>query len=201
MPLQQILPTWLAINNCNFTSPSGMTDPITGQPYNAGGLGLGDYFDTTEQEANTASYQTNGTLHAGRYRLVQLDPNATAADVKSGTIGYMVYPAAGPFPTYNIVTSADKGLLGAHPVVFLNVITPGNYGFVQELGIATVLMGATLTNTTPGIGNYINATLTGVADIPTAQSAPTVSAVGQALAVPVANARTLMQLLATPWQG
>ena len=48
MPLQQALPTWLAINNCNFTSQSGQTDPVTGQPYNAGGLNAGDYFDLTQ---------------------------------------------------------------------------------------------------------------------------------------------------------
>jgi hypothetical protein len=29
--------------------------------------------------------------------------------------------------------------------VFLNTITPGNYGFVQESGVATVLAGATYT--------------------------------------------------------
>ena len=52
----------------------------------------------------------------------------------------------------NVVTSADVALNGTsaqaadgpvRPVVFLNSITPGNYGFIQELGTATVLAGAT----------------------------------------------------------
>jgi hypothetical protein len=213
MPLLQVLPTFTAWNNMNNASPTGMTDPQTGQPYYAGGLNLGDYFDATEQEANTASYLTNGLLHAGRYRMVQVSANATAANVKAGTVGYIqpgtfvqnvlqlvagsgmtvgtytttttgggattqatiqvtvltattvsitvltpgvgftslptvTAPSTGGTPptfvvemgySVNMVTSADIATNLVRPVVFLNSITPGNYGFVQELGIATVL--------------------------------------------------------------
>jgi hypothetical protein len=230
MPLQPMLPTWLAINNANFTSPTGLTDLRTGQPFESGGLGLGDYFDVTEQEANGASYNQNGILHSGRYRLVLVDSNATAANVKTGTVGYsrigwfvqgvlvsaagsagtqgtysvqvppglgggsgavlqVVVGAAGTItnvavlqggfnysgpltalsfsPTTipgltgatlllqlnsspNVVTSADQASLQfsnfpARAVVYLNPITPGNYGFIQELGVATVLTSAALT--------------------------------------------------------
>lgn len=217
MPKIQALPTWLAWNNCNFTSPSGITDLATGQPILAGGLNAGDYFDATNEEAANASYTTNGLLYEGRYRLVQVDSGATAANVKTGTVGYLragatvktavlltagsgqtagTYPvaanvgsgggsgaiiqvvvtaagtvianptvlqgganytsvptftlAAGGTPatftaqlnsTPNLVTSADAvaAVSPVRPVVFLNVITPGNFGFVQELGTATVL--------------------------------------------------------------
>jgi hypothetical protein len=214
MPLLQVLPTWTAWNNFNNASPSGMTDPQTQQPYYAGGLNLGDYFDATEQEANSASYLSNGLLHAGRYRLVQVASNATAANVKAGTVGYIqpgtfvqnvvqlvagsgmtvgasvttsttgggattqatiqvvvltattvqitvltpgvgftslptvTAPTTGGTPptftvemgySVNQVTSADIATNFIRPVVFLNSITPGNYGFVQELGIATCL--------------------------------------------------------------
>ena len=168
MPLQQILPTWLAWNNCNFTSPTGMADVRTGAPYYAGGLNLGDYFDATEQEANNASYTTNGTLHAGRYRMVQVDSGASASNVKTGTVGYMV---AGGQPQLNLVTSYDKAIVGAHPVIFLNSITPGNYGFVQEVfgGVATVLCGTSITKASPNTGDLINATTLGVVDDPTVQ--------------------------------
>lgn len=233
MPLQQILPTWLAWNNANFQTPSGITDLRTGQDFPAGGLNLGDYFDATEKEANACSALNVGLLHSGRYRLVQVDSGATAANVKTGTIGYaaqgkyvqganVANPGTGGTPgtynipatpgsgggsgaviqvvvgasgtvvnvsvlqggnnyyvpptfpltgiagltgavlnvqlntTPNIVTSVDVTInlpnsfgplaVGNRPVIFLNSITPGNYGFIQELGVATVLIG--------GGGNY-----------------------------------------------
>lgn len=226
MPKIQAIPTWLAWNNCNFTSPTGITDLATGQPIAAGGLNLGDYFDATNDEAASASYTTNGLLFEGRYRLVQVDSGATPANVKTGTVGYLAAgksvksvvvltagsgqtagtytvaansPSAGGTgaiiqvivnangtvtaqptvlqggsnytsqPTFtlaaggtpatfvsqlnstpNLVTSADLqssagGVGVVRPVVFLNSITPGNYGFVQELGTATVLATAAQT--------------------------------------------------------
>ena len=204
----------------NSVSPSGQTDSQTGFPYEGGGLNLGDYFDLTNEEAANASYTTNGTLFYGRYRYVLVDSGATAANVKTGTVGYMsqgstvasvvtsnagsgltngsyqvaatvgsgggsgaiiaINVAGGLIvgnptvvnagfgyiapPTFsltalggtgaavvaqlssspNLVTSADVALgatgVGAvRPVVFLNSVTPGNYGFIQELGLATVL--------------------------------------------------------------
>lgn len=217
MPLQQALPTWLAVNNMNSVSPSGQTDNMTGYPYEGGGLNLGVYFDLTNDEAATASYTTNGLLYSGRYRYVQVDSGATAANVKTGTVGYMrlgstvksvvvltqgsgqtvgTYQIASTggggtgaiiqvvvasatsitasvvsggygytsVPTFtlatggtpgtvvaqlnstpNIVTSADVATNAVRPVVFLNSITPGNYGFIQELGTATVLATASQT--------------------------------------------------------
>jgi len=226
MPNQQALPTWLNINNVNSASQSGQVDPITGFPYAGGGLNQGDYFDLTNDEAASVSYPTNGILYNGRYRYVQVDSGATAANVKTGTIGYIrsgssvktaITTAAGSgqtngtfqinanvgsgggtgavlsitiaggvivgnptvvsggvgyvsAPTFtvaqggtpgtiiaqlgisqNIVTSLDQALSSnaaaaaagpIHPVVFLNAITPGNYGFVQESGTATVLTGS-----------------------------------------------------------
>ena len=154
MPFQPIVPIFqYAINACNDTSPTGMADIRSGQAYYAGGLNLGDYFDLTESEANNLSDTLISTLHAGRYRRIQVDSAATAANVKTGTIGLMLSAAAG----MNIVTSYDKGLaVGLRPVVFLNSITPGNYGFIQELGVATVLGSAT------SAGDYVNSTTGGL---------------------------------------
>lgn len=140
MPFLPTLPTWLAVNACNFTSPTGLTDLRTSLPQYGGALNLGDYFDFTEAEANQVSDTAIGTLHTGRYRFVNVDSQATAANVKTGTVGLMASLAQG----LNVVTSMDKKLgAGLHQVIFLNSITPGNYGFVQELGDANVLMGGT----------------------------------------------------------
>jgi hypothetical protein len=241
MPLTPSLPTWGAWNNANFTSPTGLTDGATGQPVAAGGLNLGEYFDATNQDAANASYNTNGILYGGRYRLVQVDSGATAANVRTGTIGYLrqggtgavksaVIAVAGTGATYgtytiaatagtgggsgaviqvvvgtngfiigvsvlnggygyssaptfsltgtnttggviigqldtgvNIVTSADQTIsavptaIPVRPVVFLNSVTPGNYGFIQELGVATVVNAAA---TTQVAGQFANVTTT-----------------------------------------
>ncbi len=197
MPHTQTLATWKAINSCNDTSPTGMTDPRTGIAYYGGALNLGDYFDMTEQEAQNASYLTNGTLHAGRYRRVQVDSGATGSNVKTGTIGLMV---AGGQPALNLVTSYDKGIVGAHPVVFLNTVTAGNYTFVQELGIASVLCGATVTKSGPASGDLLNSTTLGVVDDPTLQEFVPAS-IGLALSVPSPNTLCLCQLNLPVLQG
>lgn len=197
MPLQQILPTWLALNGCNDTSPTGMADVRQGTPYFAGGLNLGDYFDTTEQEANAASNTSVGILHAGRYRRVQVDSGATAGNVKTGTIGYMV---AGGQPQLNLVTSADKGIVGAHPVVFLNTVTPGNYCFVQELGVANCLCGSTITKSGPATGDICNETTNGVVDDPTSQNV-VAATIGIFLDPPNPNTICRVLLDLSPLQG
>lgn len=198
MPYQPILPTFsLTLNACNDTSPSGMTDLRTGQPLMAGGLNLGDYFDLTEQEANQLSYTATGTLHSGRYRRVQVDSGATASNVKTGTIGLMV---AGGQPQINLVTSYDKGIVGAHPVIFLNAIAPGNYGFVQELGIAMILCGATLQKAAPATGDMLISTTLGVAQDPTLQEyVPAL--MGIALSPPSPNTLCLTMLCLQVLQG
>lgn len=183
MPFQPIVPTWLALNAADDTSPSYFTDLRTNQPVFAGGLNNGDYFDLTNEEANNLSYKTNGILYAGRYRRVKVDSGATAANVKTGTIGLMPSLAVVSAnalgtknPPMNIVTSYDQSIGGSvggvRPVVFLNSITPGNYGFVQELGIASVL-GKTGLTATPAIGDVIVSTTSGLVDDPTQSGQPT----------------------------
>jgi len=180
MPQQQALPAWVVLNAANDTSASGMTDTYTGFPYNAGGLNLGDYFDCTSAEAFRNCKPATGLLFCGRYRRIQVDSGATASNVKTGTIGLLASQAAasidignigGKLPvSMNIVTSYDKAIGSAttiRPVVFLNTITPGNFGWVQELGVATVLGKTTLTNATPLAGDVVISATGGVADDPT----------------------------------
>lgn len=270
MPLTPSLPTWLAWNNGNFTSPTGLSDAYNGQPIAAGGLNLGAYFDATNEEAGNASYSVNGRLYAGRYRLVQVDSGATAANVKTGTIGYIAAGSgsgivrtavitnagtgatAGPYtiaatlgsgsgsgavisvtvgsagtitavsvlnagfgyssvPSFSLtVTGTTGGAIAAQlgtspnavtsfdqasptaitgvpvrPVVFLNSITPGNYGFIQELGTATVLGGGTLTSAT--IGAFVNAATGGVVNTTVSSGSPIGATIGVAIDLPVVN--------------
>lgn len=188
MPLQQILPTWLALNACNDPSPTGMQNLETNNPYYAGGLNLGDYFDITDQEAKNLSNLATGLLYAGRYRRIQVDSGATAANIKTGTIGLMI---AGGQPQLNVVTSYDKGIVGAHNVVFLNSIAPGNYGFVQELGIESILCGASIQKAAPATGDLVDSATGGVLNDLTAQ-AYAVTSMGIALSAPSPNTLCLV---------
>lgn len=269
MPLTPSLPTFVALNNMNNASPTGITDVNTGQPIAAGGLNFGDYFDLTEQEANNVSDAAIGICHNGRYREVLVDSGATAANVKTGTVGYI---RAGSFvqtavitnagtgatpgtytiaatpgnggtgaviqvvvgsggtitsvsvlnggagyvsvPSFsltttgtaggavagqlnsspNVVTSYDiavaasaasAGVGTVRPVVFLNSITPGNYGFVQELGLATVLGNGTIG--TAAVGNWVNATTGGTVNATASSGSSTGITIGQAVDLPVAS--------------
>ena len=267
MPLQPIIPIWGGLNNANSPSSTGLVDPVTNQQYNTGGLEAGDYFDLREQEANQLSVSTVGLCHAGRYRYVKVDSGATAANVKTGTIGYLragsivqgvvvtnvgsgqtvgtyviaanvgsgggsgasiqiVVGAAGTItsatvyspgfgytsiPTFtltaiggtggavaaelnssaNSVTSYDQAAptpitgLPVRPVVFLNPITPGNYGFIQELGLATVLGNATQAQSTAG--SYCNANTGGTITTTASSGSPIGSTIGVAVDAPLAS--------------
>lgn len=254
MPLQQILPTWVALNNGNFTSPTGLTDLRTGEPFAAGGLNVGDYFDVTNEEAANASDTAIGPLYEGRYRFVQVDSSATANYVATGLVGYVcagksvanvvvltqgsgqtvgtylvsatggggtgaiiqvnvltatsitatvVNPGYGytSVPTFTLVTGGSVGTVAAQlsstpnrvtsydqaigtvrPIVFLNSVTPANYGFVQELGLATV-KGNSLIGTA-AVQNFVNATTNGTVN---AGTTFTVATIGQAADLPVAS--------------
>jgi hypothetical protein len=199
VPLQQALPAWVVLNASNDTAASGMADQYTSFPYNAGGLNLGDYFDLTSQEAFRNCKPATGILYFGRYRRIQVDSGATAANVKTGTIGLMASQAAasldvgnigGKLPvSANIVTSFDKAIGNStvlRPVVFLNAITPGNFGWVQELGVATVLGKTTLQNTTPLIGDTIITSASannGTVDDPTQSTTLTYALYGNILGI------------------
>lgn len=263
MPWLKALPTWLAVNNCNFSSPTALTDQYTGQPYTGGQINVGDYTDLDNETAASLSYTTNGTLFAGRYRYVQVDSSATAAYVKTGTVGYLrkgtsvssvritgagtgqtngTYSIAGvggggvgalvsvtiagglvtqatvvqggygyaTEPTFtiseggtpgtlqaqlnstpNLVTSYDQAVSNGfgpgavRQVVFLNAITPGNYGFVQEDGIATVLGNGTIG--TAAEGNWVNSTTGGTVNATAANGSPIGATIGKAIDLPLAS--------------
>lgn len=151
-----------------FTSPSGLVDIRTGQPYNVGGLLVGDYFDLTEAEAQNQS----PNLHEGRYRFVQIDSTANSANILRGTIGFVKSLSKG----VNFITDASNALsINLRPVVFLAPLTAtqvsaGSFVFVQEAGDATVLTKSGLSNGSPAVGDLCNATAAGTVDDPTSQN-------------------------------
>jgi hypothetical protein len=67
-----------------YTSPTGLTDPITGLSEKGGNFAVGNYCDVTETEAKqwNVAYGTN--LHQGRYRIVKLSTVATTGNTGLG---------------------------------------------------------------------------------------------------------------------
>jgi hypothetical protein len=264
------------LNTSNDTSPSGFANVRTYQQTNAGGLVLGDYIDLDNYEAAGLSSPNYGTLFEGRYRRVQVDANATAANVARGKAayvvpGYSVYgvliltAGSGQTPGTYVLTGsggggsgaqiqvvvASGGTVTAQPTivaagsgytsapsftlsaggtaatfqaqmvvnsyivtsrdvsgviltqgrgVFLNSITPGNYGWIQENGIATILMDATTTTTAGDTVTPLaptNGTFRGIA----AATAPLYSAFGTAFDAPIASTLIRAVLNLPVWNG
>lgn len=208
MPLNQSPVTFFALNAANDTSPSGVADSVTGQPIFIPDLNQGVYFDLTNEEAASLSDTLIGTLYAGRYRRVRVDSGATAANVKTGTIGLMASMAAQSqdgqsisTPSENIVTSYDQGIglaTTVRPVVFLNSITPGNWGFVQELGLATVLGKAASFTGTPAIGAIVGSYTAGLVDVPSSTTAVVTTSLGIAVDLPIAATKFRILLQYVP---
>jgi hypothetical protein len=178
-----------------YTSPSGLTDTRTGYAYAMGGLVVGGYFDLTEQEAQLYGRQQ---LHQGRYRFVQIDSSANAANIVQGSIGLMKTLAAG----VNVITSYDKGLAGAiRPVVFLNApsaaqVAAGVWVFIQELGDCQVLgKSGGVTNATPAVGDVINSIANGFVDDLATPGSIVPTTIGEALTAPSHTATALFRCL------
>ena len=112
-----------------YTSPTGLTDPVTGLPELGGTLHEGDYVDVTASEAAQWNVQFGTKLYAGRYRFVRLATVATSANlafgmpvgIAKGTIvAQVVLSAAGSSytaGTYTVTSSTSGGTAAIATVV------------------------------------------------------------------------------------
>jgi hypothetical protein len=155
------------LNNLNSPIPGAFTEPITGLQIPGSGLVVGDTMSITYFEATQLASQPGTTspypLYEGDYQFVHLHSAATPALAQRGNVAYFRALAPpmqqGQFGTYPIagnweVTTGDLAL-NANLVtgVFINPITPGNFGFIQTGGRASVLTAGAGT-----IGQAVNAT-------------------------------------------
>ena len=179
------------LNSSNDTVANGMVTPILGTQEPGNGLNLGDWVDLTDSEASNLS-STTQTLYRGRYQRIIVDSAATAANVKLGTVAYMLSTTQ----PYRVTDYSHALSVNLPSGVFLNSITPGNYGWIQVLGKMTVLGKTGLTNGSPAIGDVVQATTGGVVDDPTQSGNPTFAnletAVGVAETLPASA--TLFQV-------
>jgi hypothetical protein len=161
MPFQPILPIWGGLNTANSPSSTGLVDPVTNQQYNTGGLNAGDYFDLTEKEANQVSNTTVGLCHSGRYRYVQLDSGATAANVKTGTIGYIRAGGAIGRVTSVVITNAGTGATAGAYNISANAGNGGTGATIQVVvGSGGTITSAIVTNSGAGYNSVPTFSLT-----------------------------------------
>lgn len=125
------------LTGVNSPSPTLAAEVVTGLPIPTGAF-PGNCFYLSEQQAQQLS---NNTCHAGWYMVVQVDAGATAANIAFGHIGQQsTLAGSNTAPGALLVTDAAHGLgVGINPVVFLGVVTPGNYTIVQVSGDASLV--------------------------------------------------------------
>ena len=95
-----------------YTSPTGMTDPITGIPYLGGTLHEGDYCDLSLDEAAQWNILYGVKLNTGRYRMVHVNPLSTYSTIKYGfPVGWALPSSVGQVAIVGAgtVTSAANG--------------------------------------------------------------------------------------------
>jgi hypothetical protein len=131
------------VNNINVTQ-LGQISTVAPGPINYGGQDdWGKRVEISNDSIATYTNTTNGTLFGALYQLVQVDSGATAANVKTGTMAFLKDQAAGN--GVPVVTSEDVQTGGQVAGIFLNSITPGNYGAICVAGKVNALFASSLT--------------------------------------------------------
>lgn len=158
---------------------------------------LGKRICIADADAASWSLSSVGTLFGGVYQLVQLSSAATTANAVRGCAAFTQDGVSNAGSQGYVVTDeshADAvGLIGG---VFLNTITPGNFGFIQVHGKATVKYNAAVTDTTVGDVVIVKGAGDGTFDALAAATAVTdvvmAKFVGLAIQAPVAaNLKTI----------
>ena len=119
-----------------YTSPTGMQSPTTGIPYLGDAQHSDDYVDLTAREAANWNVLFGNKLYP-RYRLVQVSPNAVAANFG---FGYPVGYGLGTFLDNAIVAAGGSGYVitatgATSGTVSINSSTSGGTAAVVSLTI------------------------------------------------------------------
>lgn len=195
------------LNDADDLTQTGLWEPITKLELPSGCV-LGQYADWTDAEVAKYTNAAVGTLYAGRYQRVQLDPalNQATSPLKRGQLLFWVQGT-----TKWVVTNVEPADVSDIAGIYLNTatagtfpVTSGDYFWMQVFnggGEATVLLRSVLTGT-PANGQAVYAAGAGAgadnatADVLDGAGNPSFTQVGnmqnrylgKALALPVAGA-------------
>lgn len=179
------------LNTVNDPTAGGGTSSYVGDGRCPGALGSVVYLNVNSP---TFYDSTVGTLYPGGYKRVHLVSTSTQAAAR-GRIAYWVNPASTTVP-FDVTGDATDGNQAG---VFINVITKGNYGYIQVEGLASVLFTSSVTKSTPAKKDLVVCTAgdgTGnvLADATNITSPIAARILGIAEAAPVAGAISLVIL-------
>jgi len=118
----------------------------------------------------------------------------TTTGTSAGAVAAQLDTTPNVVTSYDQIAASPSTALQVRPVVFLNAVTPGNYGFIQELGTATVLGKATSFTGTAIVGAVVQPNTGGVVDVPASNTAVTNASIGLAIDLPVAGNLFKIQL-------
>ena len=155
---------------------------------------LGKRICFTNAEIATYTYTPNGTLYGGVYQLVQVDSGATAASIGTGLLAYLQFAKRS---TYTVTDVSHADATSEVAGVFLNTITPGNYGFIfVGNGYVTGSFKASIANGSPAAGdNVVAGAASGFMDDAAAQTvAPTGLFVGRAVTAPASSTKSVIYI-------
>lgn len=184
------------LNDVNDSVLGGAINSVpTGTQANAGIQDLpGDRIVLDDATATALSDTAVGTLHGGVYMYCLCTWTTQAAAV--GAIAYFRAADIGSTTTTPYVAFGDAQPLTTVPTyilgVFINVMTKGNYAWVQVAGVASVLFDSTVSATTAG-GTVIakaSASVASTADNLTSGFAVTSLTAGSIIGISVGAAAT-----------
>lgn len=140
------------INNVNVALLGQLNSMLQASGVNIGMGGqddLGKRITIMEQDAADWTLAANGTLFGGIYQAVQVDSAATAANVGVGKAAFIKETATGGAAGsgaqgYVVTDESHADATSLMAGIFLNSITPGNFGFIQVHGKVNLLFRAVL---------------------------------------------------------
>jgi len=197
-----------------YTSSTGQQDPITGAQYLGTDFQSNYYADLSNDDVKLWNNQFGTTLHGGRYRIVQLNTAATAADLFSnGPVGWsfgtsvqsVTFLAGSGYTsgTYNISSTFSAGqvaavaqvVVGATGTIISANIVSGGSGF-----LVSAIPTFALTALGAGSGGSVVAQLSTTGGEVTSYDATAISATALVRGILITNPPpTAAQVLAGAW--
>ena len=146
--------TTAKLNTVNDATPGGSVADITGLGQAPGQVGDEVWLDETSPTAFDSSV---GTLYAGGYKYVQLD--SASVQPNYGEVLFWKQPTSrtAPYVVTRTVTDGNQAGIYINASSGSKALIPGNFGFIQIAGTATVLFG-TITKATPAVKDLVYCT-------------------------------------------
>lgn len=123
-----------------YPASTGLVDPITGMPEKGGNFNQGDYCDLSTADVLQWNRQYGTNLYPGRYRIVGLSKNATAANVVTGKPAALALGLS--VAAVSIVTAGSGQTAGNYTAA----ASSGTAVISYVIGSAGTLISATVSN-------------------------------------------------------